>query len=163
MKSNVNAPPTRMEVLNMTANTEAKSTLVFEGKEYSLEEIQEIQKSVSEMTKLVKEAKKEGIIAKKVIAKVDDPRKLLLADLFRGTIESNFTDIVGLFTETKTAEKPEGNIGINIMISGIEFDVQLLSGNARDEKVKSAKAAKAEAKAEAELERVTAPESEDTE
>lgn len=117
-------------------------------KEMSVEEIMALQKQLKELQGLVKDARKEGLIPKTAPkAKEVTPEIALLADSFKAILEANKELVVKLFDATKTADKPDGNIGVNIHIEGYDFDVQILSDSARKAQQARTKKEKEDAKA----------------
>ena len=120
--------------------------LVIDGVEYSLEEIQAAQSELTSLQAVVKAGKKAGLL-KAIKVKEDDSRKILLAGLFSAIIAENEGTIRELFKETKTTDKPYGNVGINIPISDVDYDIQILSDTAKSLKAKAVKADKEAAKA----------------
>ena len=126
--------------------------LIVGGIEYSREEVIAMAAELKDLTAVVKEARKSGMLKKAAIVREDDPRKLLLAELFEGIIVEQIDIIQELFDATRSNEKPLGNTGVNIRIKDIDFDIQILSDVAKKAKTDAGKRAKADMGKKAEAE-----------
>lgn len=126
--------------------------LIVGGIEYSREEVIAMAAELKDLTAVVKEARKSGMLKKAAIVREDDPRKLLLAELFEGIIVEQIDIIQELFDATRGVEKPLGNTGVNIRIKDIDFDIQILSDVAKKAKTDAGKRAKADMGKKAEAE-----------
>ena len=121
---------------------ETTDKIIVNGVEYRKEEVLAMAQELKDLTAIVKAGRKSGMLKKAKAIKEDDPRKMLLAGIFEGVITEQVDIITELFKDTMSDEKPFGNTGINICIKGIEYDVQILSDNAKAGKTKALKDAK---------------------
>jgi hypothetical protein len=125
--------------------TEETKTLKVGEKVYSLEEIMAIQKQFAELQTVVKQAKKEGLIAKEEKVKAEKiltPEVQLFVSQMAAVIEANKTVIDKLYADTKTETDPIGQIGINFNKVFGDYGFQMLSETARKAKSEKTKAAK---------------------
>jgi hypothetical protein len=137
--------------------TEETKTLKVGEKVYSMDEIMAIQKQFAELQTVVKQAKKEGLIAKEENVKAEKiltPEVQLFVSQMAAVIEANKSVIDKLYADTKTETDPIGQIGINFNKVFGDYGFQMLSETARKAKSEKTKAAKkaAEKKEEGETE-----------
>lgn len=127
------------------------------------EELMQKANELKALQAMMKEARKLGI-APKAAPKAGKEKEYsaevigLIAEL-KVVLDSHKATIDKLFEDTKDAEKPHGNIGVNLRIDDFPYDFQLLSDAARKAQQDAAKAKKeAEKAAKKEPEKVDEPE-----
>ena len=133
----------------------AEQTFEFNGKMISMDELNAKMAELRALQTMEKAAKKAGVIvAVKKEAKEKPAEILLLIGNFVPTITANIDVIAKLFDGTKDANKPSGNIGINLATpDDCPYDIQILSKAARKSQVAEMKDKQAKEK---ELKRIAA-------